>query len=276
MIALSASQVALLTSDIVWLVEQTVTLPDGSTQKALVPQLYVRTQPGDLDGSGSLLSGKDVNINLSGDLTNTGQIAGRNVVNLAANKLNNLGGRIQADDMQLSALQDLNNVGGSIAAVNSLSATAGRDLNVTSTVQQGGSTDGSVGLQKIERVASLQVSGANGQLSLTAGKDINLTAASVVNAGTGLTSLKAGNAVNLNTLTESERLDVVMEADKQYAKASQSKEVGSTVQGGGNLSVSGKDINARAATLDATPTPTAHLKWPKPTQPTKPAVFKWL
>ena len=57
-IALSAQQVAQLTSDIVWLVEQTVTLPDGSTQKALVPQRYVKVQPGDLDGGGALLAGK--------------------------------------------------------------------------------------------------------------------------------------------------------------------------------------------------------------------------
>jgi filamentous hemagglutinin len=47
---------AQLTSDIVWLVEQTVTLPDGTTQQVLVPQVYVRVQPGDITGSGSVLS----------------------------------------------------------------------------------------------------------------------------------------------------------------------------------------------------------------------------
>ncbi len=38
-IALSAEQMALLTSDIVWLVEQSVTLADGSVQKVLAPPL---------------------------------------------------------------------------------------------------------------------------------------------------------------------------------------------------------------------------------------------
>ena len=52
-IALTAQQIAQLTSDIVWLVEQTVTLSDGSRQKVLVPQLYVKVQPGDLDGTSS-------------------------------------------------------------------------------------------------------------------------------------------------------------------------------------------------------------------------------
>lgn len=36
MIALTAAQMAQLTSDIVWLVEQTVTLADGSTERVLV------------------------------------------------------------------------------------------------------------------------------------------------------------------------------------------------------------------------------------------------
>ena len=43
----------------------------------LVPQILVKVQPGELDGSGALLVGKDVNLNLSGDLTNSGTIAGR-------------------------------------------------------------------------------------------------------------------------------------------------------------------------------------------------------
>ncbi len=49
----SAAQMANQTSDIVWLVEQTVTLADGSTQRVLVRQVYVRVQPGDIDGSGN-------------------------------------------------------------------------------------------------------------------------------------------------------------------------------------------------------------------------------
>ncbi|WP_157730975.1 hypothetical protein [Variovorax sp. HW608] len=38
-IALTPEQMAQLTSDIVWMVSQTVTLPDGSTQQVLVPQV---------------------------------------------------------------------------------------------------------------------------------------------------------------------------------------------------------------------------------------------
>ena len=58
------------------------------TYMFLVPQVYVKVQPGDLDDSGVLLAGKDANINLSGDLTNSGTIYGRNVVNLTAENVN--------------------------------------------------------------------------------------------------------------------------------------------------------------------------------------------
>lgn len=73
-IALSAEQMALLTSDMVWLVSQTVALPYGSTQSVLVPQLYVRVKPGDLDGSGSLIAADTINMNLTGVLNNSGRV----------------------------------------------------------------------------------------------------------------------------------------------------------------------------------------------------------
>lgn len=66
-VALTAAQMAALASDIMWLVEQTVTLPDGSTQKALVPQVYVKLQVGDIKGSpdSSLMSGCDHQVTVS-------------------------------------------------------------------------------------------------------------------------------------------------------------------------------------------------------------------
>lgn len=55
--ALSEEQMRHLTSDIVWLVEQTVTLPDGSQQTVLTPQVYLAVKPGDLRGDGTLIAG---------------------------------------------------------------------------------------------------------------------------------------------------------------------------------------------------------------------------
>ena len=46
----------------------------------LLAQVYVRVQPGDLNDSGTLLAGRQVDIKLTGDLTNSDTIAGRQVV----------------------------------------------------------------------------------------------------------------------------------------------------------------------------------------------------
>ncbi len=202
-IALTAQQIAQLTSDIVWLVEQTVTLPDGSSQKVLVPQLYVKVQPGDLDGSGTLLAGKDVNLNLSGDLTNSGTIAGRNVVSLTAENVSNLGGRI----------------GGSIDAVNSLSATAGRDLSIQTTTQTTNTQTSMANNSRtgVDRVAGLYLSGANGTLVASAGRDLNIVAGVVSNAGSGTTSLSAGNNFTLSSVKTGEQNNIVWDGDNHLS-----------------------------------------------------------
>ncbi|STE53335.1 Filamentous hemagglutinin [Edwardsiella hoshinae] len=93
-VALSAAQMAQLTSDIVWLVERDVMLADGTITRALVPQVYVRVKPGDLDGHGTLIAARAVDLNLKGDLRNAGTIAGRTAVKLTGESLRNLGGGI--------------------------------------------------------------------------------------------------------------------------------------------------------------------------------------
>ncbi len=253
-IALTAQQIAQLTSDIVWLVEQTVTLPDGSSQKVLVPQVYVKVQPGDLDGSGTLLSGKDVNINLSGDLTNSGTIAGRNVVSLTAENVNNLGGRIGGNDVSVAARQDLNNIGGSIGAVNSLSATAGRDLNIQTTTQTTTTQTGIANSSKtgVDRVAGLYVSGANGTLVASAGRDLNIVAGVVSNAGSGTTSLSAGNNFTLASVKTGEQNSITWNADN-HLNYGNTQTVGSTINGGGNVNLkASNDLTATAANVQAT------------------------
>ena len=133
---------AQLTSDLVWLVEQTATLADGIRQQMLVPQLYVRVKEGDLGGAGALLAGKEVNLQLTGDLSNSGTIAGRTVVKLTAQNIENLGGRIRGADVTAAAIRDLNNIGGTISADSQLVASAGRDLNLVSTTQSNAKATG--------------------------------------------------------------------------------------------------------------------------------------
>ena len=246
-ISLTAQQVAQLTSDIVWLVEKSVVLADGAFQKVLVPQVYVRVQPSDLDGSGALLSGKAVNLNLSGDLTNSGTIAGRDVVSLSADNVNNLNGRLRSASLQISAQQDIHNVGGSISAINNLSVSAGRDLNVQATTQSAGNAQGRH--TNLDRVAALHVSGTNGTLVASAGHDLTIAAGVVNNTGTGNTTLSAGNTINLSAVKTEQNQNIVWDANNRRSDSA-TQDVGSTISVGGNVTLTAKGSNFTAGAIE--------------------------
>lgn len=100
-VALTPEQMALLTGDIVWLVNTQVKMPNGSMQTVLVPQVYANAK-GDIDGSGALIAGNNVSMKLNGDLFNRGTIAGREVLQLDAGQHHQLcrydsGGRRQPE-----------------------------------------------------------------------------------------------------------------------------------------------------------------------------------
>jgi filamentous hemagglutinin len=253
-IALTPAQMAQLTSDIVWLVEQTVTLPDGTTQQVLVPQVYVRVQPGDITGSGSVLSADRMIIKGApgaGDLINSGTIAGRTLVSINADNINNLGGRIAGGAVALDARNDINNIGGSITGANSVSLKAGHDINIeTTTNTQAGWLANKT---NIDRVAGVYVTNPGGTLIASAGNDVNVIGGILSNKGPGsFTSVTAGKDINLGTVTESSSRLSIFNANTYYGDAA-SRETGSTIAGNGTvlLNAKGGDINARAATVDA-------------------------
>ncbi|XAQ44640.1 hemagglutinin repeat-containing protein [Ralstonia solanacearum] len=248
-VALTAAQMAQLTSDIVWLVEQEVTLPNGQTTRALVPQVYVHVKPGDLDGSGALIAGQSVNLNVSGDMVNQGSIAGRDVVSITAENVKNLGGRITGGDVAVRARTDLDNLGGIIDANNSLSAMAGRDLNVASTTRSNSNAQGSI--TNVSRIAGLYVTApSGGTLVASAGRDLNLAGAQIGNASTGgQTIVAAARDLNLNTVETSNSQSIKWD-NNNWRKDSTRQEVGSSIQTNGDLRLSaGNDLNARGASV---------------------------
>ena len=248
-IALTAAQVAQLTSDIVWLETQTVTLPNGSTQQVLVPKLYTMVRTGDISNSGALLSGNNVQLKLNSDLDNSGTIAGRNIVNLSANNLDN-SGNIVGQQIALQADKDINITGGTVSAQDTLSAVAGNDLNVTTTTQTTNQHDHTFDTQRtsIERVAGLYVSAPAGQMLLVAGKDITLTGADIA-SGTAVVS--AGNHLTLNTVTTGHSESMQADA-KNYRKQSNTQEVGTNINTVGNLSLQAQgQLTATAVNLDS-------------------------
>jgi len=260
-VALTAAQMAQLTSDIVWLVEQTVTLPDGSTQRVLVPQVYVRVKPGDIDGSGAVLSGGSVDMRFSGDLTNAGgTIAGRHVVSLSADNINNLAGRITGEDVTLKAKTDINIIGAVVDANKSLTAIAGRDINVVTTTRDSksdtgplarSSADSGVNLSAttLDRVAGLYVTSPGGSLNVAAVRDANLIGAELKSAGNA--SVTAGRDVNIGTVTTGRKEDMRWSSDNTR-KDETSQEIGSTISGAGNVTIdAGRNLTGIAVTVNA-------------------------
>ncbi len=249
-VALTAAQMAQLTSDIVWLVAENVTLPDGSTQRVLVPQVYVRVQPGDIDGSGSLLSGNTLNIKGSGDLVNHGSLAGRNLVAINADNVSNLaGGRITGGSVLVTARNDLNVIGSSIDAKNAAVLTAGHDINIESTTRT--DTMASGWNTHLDRVAGLYVTNPGGTLVASAGNDVNLVGAVIASQGAGgSASVKAGHDIKLGTVSVD--ASSMSFSSSGYQAAAVRSDVGSRISSAGALSLSaGNDINARAATVDS-------------------------
>ena len=178
-IALSPEQVARLTSDIVWLESQTVTLADGSSQSVLVPKVYVLARPGDLNSAGGLISADALQLN-AGRIDNRGTLAGRRIVDLAAGDISN-SGRIGGKNVILDAQQQIDITGGSIEAERLLSLKADNITLQSSTAQSGDSHNGRT---TVDRVAGLYVSGTEdgqGLLSLEAGHDIKLNGARLAN-----------------------------------------------------------------------------------------------
>lgn len=139
----------------------------------------------------------------------------RQLVSLTAENIKNLAGHISGQETLLSARQDIQSLGGTIEARDRLVADAGRNLTVASSpvdldLRYSGK-GGSATLLKtvVDRVAGLYVTGPGGTLIASAGNDLNLLGAVIVNnaagtgSGSGTTTLVANHNFNLGTVTES-------------------------------------------------------------------------
>ncbi|WP_373862972.1 hemagglutinin repeat-containing protein [Escherichia albertii] len=253
-VALTAEQMALLTSDIVWLVNTTVTLPDGSTQTVQVPQVYARVKPGDVNSAGALIAGRDMVMKLDGDLFNSGKLAGKQAVQLSADNIHNQVGTIQGANVSLTARTDINSSGGLLQATDSLLAMAGRDISLTTTTRTAQSDAGQNHFERssIDSVAGVYVQNDQGRLVLQAGRDINLTAATVVNQGKdSLTQLSAGRDMTLSTVTTSAQDNIIWDKNNRLSQGA-TQSTGSTLVGNGDVTLTaGRDMTSQAASLSA-------------------------
>ncbi|MDC4841033.1 hemagglutinin repeat-containing protein, partial [Acinetobacter baumannii] len=256
-IALSAAQIAQLTSDIVWLVEKDVTLQDGTKTKALVPQVYVKARVGDLKGDGTLLTGNSVNFKLNGDLLNGSTIAGREAVQITADNINNLKGRIQGNTVDITTQKDLNNIGGQISAKDAMAVKVGGNLKIETTTRTSTSQVGdfSASTTGVDRVAGLYVGSGNkiqpnkatlmvdvaGNTVLKAAELNNSNGASVINT--------VGN-VDIGTVQTGYKLSTYRDIQNQTT-SQKAQDVGSQLNSNGSLLLNGQNIKIQGSGLNS-------------------------
>ncbi|WP_238923236.1 hemagglutinin repeat-containing protein [Achromobacter ruhlandii] len=241
---LTEAQQQLLLTDLVWLVEQPVTLADGSVQSVLVPQVYLLVRKDDLKGDGTLIAGRDVDITAEGDFVNSGAVAARQATVIrAGNIVNQAGGTLQAGGtIDLIAREDLTNLA-SLIKGDKIGLSAGRDIALTSTSasERASNTWGTylTGMARIDA----------GSLDVRAGRDLRLTTAQI--AARDHARLQAGRDVNMATLTERKGERLERDPRNRY-ELSTGREIGAALAAGGSLTLAaGRDINARAADVTA-------------------------
>lgn len=267
-VALTAEQMQVLTGDIVWLVEKSVTLPDGTTIKVLAPQVYVRVGKGDLSGTGALVSAAKVDLTLSNNLDNTGTLAAHKMLKVDADSIRNLNGaRLSATDITLKARSGIDNIGASIEADRQLHLSAGKDMRIESTVQHTQADRSSHRRANtnyentvIDRIGEVSVRGQGpdgkptaGVLSVVAGNNISLTAAKITNsadAPQSSTRIQAGNAITMGTVTTGYVSDTEFDS-RNRDNRSVSTEVGTTINTTGDITLQARDITLRNADVQS-------------------------
>jgi len=240
--ALTVEQLRRLTRDIVWMVAQTVTLPDGTQQQVLAPQVYLAVKPGDLRGDGTLMAGRDTQISTTGGVDNSGAIVARNALVVDAQNVRNTVGTIQGKTVNLHARNDIDNLAGLLKG-DAIALTAGRDITLTSSTQS--NVRGGISNTLIDGVARIDA----GTLNVQAGRDVNARAAAI--AATRDASIRAGVAINL-TAAGTNYAESFNFGKKNRSEMRTTEDVGTRIAAAGNLTLmAAQDIKAIAAQVSS-------------------------
>ncbi|WP_199027150.1 hemagglutinin repeat-containing protein [Ralstonia sp. ASV6] len=249
--ALTDTQMAALTQDIVWMVEQTVTLPNGATTKVLAPVVYLaQTRADDLKPSGALITADAIDLHTAGDLNNSGRIAGDTRVNLTADNVVNRGGTINSKGATvISATMDVVNASGTISG-DAVGVAAGRDIrNVTLVDVDGARAQAGASTSTNSLIGQTGTIVSRGDLAMSAGRDVVVSGATL--SAKGDASIAAGRDVTIDTAKASTTTGYYYDA-QTHSNAQDTTHLTSSVATGGNLSIgSGRDTTLTAAQVKA-------------------------
>ena len=236
-VALTAEQMASLTSDIVWLVEEEV-----NGQKVLVPEVFLASvRAADLTSDGALIVGGDVAIYSKENIENIGTIKADGTVDLKGENINNLGGRITGGNVKLDADKNITNKGGSIRArVDAIlkGENVINEANVKESQYKG------LNQKNVGNTGSIS---AGQNLSINAEKDI-INKGSVLAADKNL-DLNAGQNVDIVTVANEKHVGVVCPGSSAEIHSVENQQ---SVLTGGNVNINaGSDVNIQGGLIAA-------------------------
>ncbi|GAB4557796.1 MAG: hypothetical protein Tsb0017_12800 [Geothermobacteraceae bacterium] len=245
-IGLTPAQTAALSGDILWLVEREVQLPDGRTEKALVPTLYLaQLRPDDLRADGSLLAADEVEVVALDEIRNAGAMVAGTRLRLEAGAIDN-SGDLAGGDVALLARGDIHQRSGRISGDHVALAAGGTIDLATATERTERELDGTRLTQTRRGLQSALH--ATGDLELAAGEDIRVEDTSL-SAGADL-SLAAGGDLDLTAGQESTTWERT-EAGYGYHKR-QEELFASNLRAGGHVHLqAGGALKAEAAHITA-------------------------
>jgi len=214
--ALTPTQQAALTSDMVWYVNETV-----NGQTVLVPELYLSPSDATVTPNGAVIAAQNISLTATSVTNTDGTIEASDSLSLTATagsienlasisniavtggseQLFNGGGTISAGgNLALQAVDSITSLGSTISAGGDLTAVA---QNINLGVVTVATADALTSKNKASTYDSLTNIGstitAGGDLTLAATGDLDITASAVNATGTAL--LLAGNDVNITTAT---------------------------------------------------------------------------
>ncbi|QRO74928.1 hemagglutinin repeat-containing protein [Escherichia coli] len=249
-VALTAEQIAQLDGSILWWESATI-----NGQTVMVPKLYLSPEDITLH-NGSVISGNNVQL-AGGNITNSGgSINAQNDLSLdSSGYIDNLNaGLISAGgSLDLSAIGDISNISSVISGKTvQLESVSGNISNITRRQQWNAGSDsryGGVHLSGTDTGPVATIKGTD-SLSLDAGKNIDITGATVSSGGT--LGMSAGNDINIaaNLISGSKSQSGFWHTDDNSASSTTSQ--GSSISAGGNLAMAaGHNLDVTASSVSA-------------------------
>ena len=234
-VALTAEQIASLTSDIVWLVEEVV-----NGEKVLVPEVYLaNVREEDLTNTGALIVGGEVEIYSKQDIQNIGTIRADGTVDLHGQNLTNKG-EITGNNINVEADKTIANTGSIRAKVDAILKANNITNEATAEKTQ----------YKELKQTDIKTTG-----SITAGNNLTLDAKDSISnkggvlAADGNLTLNAGQNIHITTIANEKHVAVAYGSSSAEIHSVQNQQ---GVVSGKNVAMnSGKDVNITGGIVTA-------------------------